>query len=224
MQQSKQTSAGWNWFWVIILLILTSLIQLPLLAIGRGTVLANVGWSILYLTGFGVTIGLAWWRYRLVHPRWTALTAADWRLMIGGYAIIIVSEWLLGLVNQWWFHQSSTVNNQEIAQLLGRGPVVLVLLSTTAILASPILEEIIFRGLLIDGCLAGWSFWPPILASGIAFSLLHQSSNPVSWLIYAVMGGVFAYVYRRTDKIQSNVMMHAFNNLLAIGAMLMTLR
>ncbi|MCF7523852.1 CPBP family intramembrane metalloprotease [Levilactobacillus brevis] len=60
--------------------------------------------------------------------------------------------------------------------------------------------------------------------SGIAFSIPHASSNPISWLLYAVMGGTLAYVYRRTGKLQSSILLHGFNNLVAVGLMLLTLK
>jgi len=143
--------------------------------------------------------------------------------MVRGYVFVIVAQVLLGLLNNLFYHQTSTANNQAIASFMNQGPWTLVLLSLTAVLASPIIEEVTFRGLLVDGCFPANMFWIPIVVSGVAFSIVHMSSNPISWLIYAVMGGTFAYVYKRTGKLQSTIILHGFNNLIAVGAMLLSL-
>lgn len=217
--QPRPVTRTQSFAWVLILLILTSVIQLPLTRITNQITGATLGWAGLYLVGFAVTVGLASWQYHRIHRGYQRLTRHDWGLMVAGYLFVLVLEQLLTWINRVWFHQVSTANNKAIAQLLSRGWLVTVLLSVTAIGVSPFLEEYLFRGLLIDGCLRDLSFWPPILISGIFFALVHANSTLASWLIYAIMGGTFAYIYRRTGKLQSTIILHAFNNLLAMGIM-----
>ncbi|WP_125766192.1 type II CAAX endopeptidase family protein [Levilactobacillus mulengensis] len=212
------------WLWVILLVIILNIVQLPLVFLGNGTVAVRLLWSVVYLVGFAAVITLGLWVYHRVHPvKYQRLVAKDWWLMVRGYVFVIVAQILLGLLNNLFYHQTSTANNQAIASFMNQGPWTLVLLSLTAVLASPVIEEVTFRGLLVDGCFPANMFWIPIVVSGVAFSIVHMSSNPISWLIYAVMGGTFAYVYKRTGKLQSPIILHGFNNLIAVGAMLLSL-
>ncbi|GEO70292.1 CPBP family intramembrane glutamic endopeptidase [Levilactobacillus acidifarinae] len=220
MPQPQQRVSNQNWLWLIVLVILTGVIQRPLLHLTTTNVGQQVLWGGIYLLGFGGTVGLAAWVYHRIRPGWSRLTATDWGLMLKGYVFILVIEQLLTWLNRVGFHQVSTANNQAIADLLKQGVLVQILLSVTAICVSPFIEEFIFRGILMDGCLGGLSFWPPILISGVAFALVHANSTIASWLIYAVMGGTFAYIYRKTGKLQSTIILHGLNNLLAMGMLL----
>lgn len=226
MERGIKPAANQNWLWVILLVILANLVQLPLLQLSRGSVGHRVLWGAIYLGGFAVAVAIAAWRYRSLWREafhWQRLTRRDWRLMVGGYLLMLVTEQVLSLLNYYVSHQTSTANNQAISRLLGQSPWTMVLMSLTAICASPFLEEFTFRGLLMDGCFGPQAFWVPIVVSGIAFSLVHASTTLISALIYAVMGGVFAYVYRKTGKIQATIILHAFNNLIAMGMMWVTL-
>ena len=224
MQRKDQQSRYWNFGWVLIMIVVVSVVQIPLSFMVHGTALHRGLWAAGYLAGFAIAIALGCWLYVRVHPvHWQRLTRRDWQLMIKGYAFMIGVEIVLSLVNAGLFGETSTKNNMVIANIMGTSTLTLVMLSLTAVLASPILEELTFRGILVGGCFPDKAFWLPVIVSGVVFSLVHQSNNPISWLIYAVMGGTFAYVYRRTDKLQATIIMHGFNNLIAVGAMLATL-
>ncbi|AYM02894.1 CPBP family intramembrane glutamic endopeptidase [Levilactobacillus yiduensis] len=222
--KKRQFGSTMAWLWLILLVIILNIVQLPLLFLGHGTVGQRFVWAVIYLAGFAATIALGLWVYRQAHPvKWQRLTGKDWWLMVKAYGFVILVEMILGIVNNLLYHQTSTANNQAISSFMGQGTLTMVMLSLTAVLASPVIEEITFRGILVDGCFPANMFWLPIVVSGVAFSIVHMSTNPVSWLIYAMMGGTFAYVYKRTGKLQSTIFLHGFNNLIAVGAMLLTL-
>ncbi|WP_143463932.1 CPBP family intramembrane glutamic endopeptidase [Levilactobacillus enshiensis] len=216
----------WSWFgwvWFVLMLILTTVVQIPLVYIKGGVLWHQLMWAAFYLLGFVVAIAVGFWGYHRVHHGWQRLNRNDWWLMVKGYAFIIVSEIILGSANNIFFGETSTANNDALQQLMGRSTLTLIMLSLTAVLASPFLEELTFRGLLIDGCFPAKWFWVPVIASGVVFSLVHMSDNLISWLLYAIMGGTFAYVYKRTGKLQSTIILHGVNNLIAMGAMLTTM-
>ncbi|WP_332870973.1 type II CAAX endopeptidase family protein [Levilactobacillus tujiorum] len=225
MAEKIKQPSYWNFGWVLVMIVVTSVVQIPLGFMMRGPVVQRGLWAAAYLLGFIVAIGLGIWIFRKTHTsRWQSLTTQDWRLMIKGYLFIIVVEILLNMVNNIFFNESSTKNNTLIATIMGHSTLTLVMLSLTAVFASPILEELTFRGILVGGCFPATSFWLPVVASGVVFSLVHQSDNIVSWLIYAIMGGTFAYIYRKTDKLQTTIILHGFNNLIAVLLMILTLR
>ena len=81
---------------------------------------------------------------------------------------------------------------------------------TVGILA-PIVEEMIFRKLLIDRVIK-YGEWTAILTSGLMFGLFH--GNFQQCFFAALIGGLFAYVYIRTGKIWCTMLLHATLNLM----------
>ncbi|WP_341778564.1 CPBP family intramembrane glutamic endopeptidase [Levilactobacillus sp. HBUAS70063] len=224
MKSTGQPSKYWNFGWVLIMIVIVSIVQIPLSFMSRGTLGQRGLWAGGYLLGFVVAIGVGGWIFSRVHPgHWQRLTRQDWQLMVKGYLFMIIAEMALNVVNISFFNETSTKNNALIAEIMGHSTLTLVMLSLTAVLASPILEELTFRGILVGGCFPDKTFWLPVITSGVVFSLVHQSDNLISWLIYAIMGGTFAYIYRKTDKLQTTIILHGFNNLIAVGAMIATL-
>lgn len=224
MKITGQPSKYWNFGWVLIMIVIVSIVQIPLSFMSRGTLGQRGLWAGGYLLGFVVAIGVGGWIFSRVHPgHWQRLTRQDWQLMVKGYLFMIIAEMALNVVNISFFNETSTKNNALIAEIMGHSTLTLVMLSLTAVLASPILEELTFRGILVGGCFPDKAFWLPVITSGVVFSLVHQSDNLISWLIYAIMGGTFAYIYRKTDKLQTTIILHGFNNLIAVGAMIATL-
>ncbi len=81
---------------------------------------------------------------------------------------------------------------------------------TVGILA-PIVEEMIFRKLLIDRVVK-YGEWTAILTSGIMFGLFH--GNFQQCFFAGLIGGLFAYIYIRTGKIWATMLLHATLNLM----------
>ena len=84
-----------------------------------------------------------------------------------------------------------------------------------AVLWAPIVEEIVFRGVLRRFIKKDIIF---ILVSAFVFGILHtyREDGIVNILVmsfpYATLGGIFAYVYTKTENITCNMFMHAFHN------------
>ncbi|KAB8166937.1 CPBP family intramembrane metalloprotease [Lysobacter maris] len=98
-----------------------------------------------------------------------------------------------------------------------------------AIVLAPAYEELLFRRVLFGRL---WRAGYPVLGmllSGAAFALVHElpglSDNPWPamlqlWLVYGLMGVVFAWVYRRTGTLWAAIGAHALNNALACALLL----
>jgi len=79
------------------------------------------------------------------------------------------------------------------------------------VVAAPVLEEIIFRGIILDGLLKKYSPTTAIIASSILFGLIHM--NPWQF-ISAFLGGIFiGWVYYRSRNLSLAIIIHATNNL-----------
>lgn len=137
-----------------------------------------------------------------------------------GYLVILFVEGLLGNLNQLVYHQSETANNANLAMMLGHNQLITLVFSFSAVVLSPIAEEYIFRGILTNIFFKADSFWPKVILSGIVFSCGHLSANPISFAMYAMMGMVMAFVYRRTGDIRNSMILHGINNLVAMMILL----
>ena len=103
---------------------------------------------------------------------------------------------------------------EEFVKLL-KSPVATIIM--TVILA-PILEEILFRGIIMKGMINNGT--KPLLAialSAFIFGVVHF--NPWQFAGALLLGLVLGLVYYKTKSLLMSILLHAFNNL--ISAMLM---
>jgi hypothetical protein len=85
------------------------------------------------------------------------------------------------------------------------------------VLAAPILEELIFRGIMLNGLLRAHTPIKAILISSILFGLVHL--NPWQF-ISAFMIGIFSgWVYYKTKNLTLSIHIHFVNNAVAFGSM-----
>ena len=78
------------------------------------------------------------------------------------------------------------------------------------IFAAPILEEIIFRGLICDRLRKGIPTWLAVAISAALFSLAH--GQPVQMVYTFAMGLVLGYIFVRTGSIVPTIIIHMVNN------------
>jgi ABC-2 type transport system permease protein len=86
-----------------------------------------------------------------------------------------------------------------------------------AVIAAPIFEEFIFRGLIFGGLRRSFSLWPAALVSAGLFAIMHPA---LSLVPVFVMGAAAALVYDRTRSLLAPMLLHAVYNACAIGAQL----
>lgn len=109
--------------------------------------------------------------------------------------------------------KQGTSVNQEILETLPKWYLV-----PAAIIWAPIVEELIFRGILRRFIKNNKLF---IVVSGLIFGLIHTMgeanlANAIIMAIpYAILGGGFAYIYAKTDNITNNILAHSFQNTIA---------
>lgn len=86
-----------------------------------------------------------------------------------------------------------------------------------ATIISPMIEEFIFRGYLMNVFFKENKFHLDVLLSGLlfaAFHLIHQYRDPVTFALYFCSGFFFAAVYKKTKDIRLSIFLHAFSNFL----------
>ena len=94
-----------------------------------------------------------------------------------------------------------------------------------AILFAPLIEEIIFRGLLRKCIKNNTEF---IVVSAAIFGTLHimYESNLIEALAlavpYTILGAFLAYIYVKTDNLSNNILVHALHNSIGVIVLLLT--
>ena len=86
-----------------------------------------------------------------------------------------------------------------------------------ATVTSPMIEEFIFRGYLMNIFFKESEFHLDVLLSGLlfaAFHLIHQYRDPVTFALYFCSGLFFAAVYKKHKDIRLPIFLHAFSNFL----------
>jgi membrane protease YdiL (CAAX protease family) len=84
-----------------------------------------------------------------------------------------------------------------------------------AVIAAPIFEEFIFRGLIFGGLRRSFGVWPATLASAAVFAIVHPA---FAVLPVFVMGVCAALAYERTRSLLAPMLVHAVYNAGIIGA------
>lgn len=107
-----------------------------------------------------------------------------------------------------WLEGHATTSNQEAIQNAQMNPLILFVF---VVIAAPIIEELIFRGILMGkvfnpGSIVG------LLVSAFLFGFAHGPDSIGAWIIYVGMGLGLAYIYRRTRKLEHAIVVHMINN------------
>lgn len=177
--------------------------------------------AVLYIGGFLAII------FALIHSLkhvtdqsyWHWPTIKEVQLILMTFVAAIAVEMVFNLINRSVFHQSQTANNEAIKVLLSSDHWIFYLLMFSGVFLSPVAEELLFRGYLMNAFFKPDRFWLPIIVSAIFFSLAHASTTIASYLIYMTLGFFLAYTYRRTKNLGASIGLHMLNNLIAMIGM-----
>lgn len=84
---------------------------------------------------------------------------------------------------------------------------------TTVAIAAPILEELLFRGIVLDGLLKKYSPRNAILLSSFLFGVIHL--NPWQFISAFLIGIFIGYIYYHTRNVGYCILIHLTNNMTA---------
>jgi len=105
---------------------------------------------------------------------------------------------------------TTTANDSTLIKLFsGVSPVLVVLLLG---IATPIMEEIVFRGGII-GYLVENNALLAILISSFLFGIIHGPTNFISFGMYFFMGIILSVSYYKTKDLRVSISIHFLNNL-----------
>ena len=87
----------------------------------------------------------------------------------------------------------------------------------TIVIAAPILEELIFRGIILKGLLTKYSPIKSIIISSLLFGIVHL--NPWQFISAMIIGVFSGWIYYKTQKLTLSIIIHMVNNLFAFISM-----
>lgn len=79
------------------------------------------------------------------------------------------------------------------------------------VIAAPILEELIFRGIMLDGLLKKYSPTRSILISSLIFGIVHL--NPWQFVAGFILGTFSGWIYYRSQSLLPSIIIHMAANL-----------
>jgi len=82
------------------------------------------------------------------------------------------------------------------------------------VIAAPIFEELIFRGIMLDGLLKKYSPVKSILVSSFLFGFVHL--NPWQFVMGLFLGGFTGWIYYKTECVSLTIIIHASINLMGV--------
>lgn len=84
---------------------------------------------------------------------------------------------------------------------------------TTTVILAPVLEEFVFRGMILGGMLKKYTPWQAVLFSTLLFSLIHM--NPAQSIGTLFFGLVAGWSYVKFKNLLAPITIHATNNCIA---------
>ena len=128
----------------------------------------------------------------------------------GGYLVAIPCVLLVSLINQQIWNGQGGSNPLLYLALQAQDKVALTIFFSTASLAAPLFEELIFRGFLLPSLTRYFSVTVSIILSGLLFAVAHLSLAEV--LPLATLGIILGFVYTRSRNLLAPMLLHSLWN------------
>lgn len=185
--------------------------------------------ALLAILSLGVAAPLTLWLVRrswptlwpLAQPPGFGFTLPRQPLLFALAVLVGLAAPFLGALLTEWLAQGHTVT-QDIQQIGGRTPLGLRLpLLLLVVGVGPLVEELLFRGVLLSALMRRWPVGWAVAASSLLFALVHLPGLEYQW--YALpnlllLALLLAGLRLRAGSIWPAVLAHGVNNLLATAA------
>lgn len=150
--------------------------------------------------------------FRPLPKHWFRTKVASlWPLWgLGGYWVAIPLVLLASLLNQNLWQGQGGGNPIILLALEAKDPIALVILWSTAAIAAPIFEEIMFRGFLLPSLTRYFPTWGAIGITSLVFAMAHLSLAELFPL--AILGGILGFVYGRSQNLLACIFLHSLWN------------
>lgn len=207
---------GWR---AIKLCLMSVLIELPqfvlslpklLLKYVNGPIVYILTWMI-FIGGYVAVTFILFTYLQRRHPERKIIwrpKGKEINTIIIGFIVLMSAKMIIGS-----FMTQQTANDAAIEKLFKISVNTSFMMVFMTAIAAPVVEELVFRGFLMDYFFTDQPIFA-ILLSGLIFGSIHASTNFISWLMYVVMGIILAATYNKEKNLAANISLHFLNNLL----------
>jgi CAAX protease family protein len=233
--------ATWRWWEALVAALIAwlagGLASLPLVALLKPDLSGPIGGEGLFIgiVTNAVTMGLLIVWLRTAHPRWVEIIGWPDRsgvvgeLAIGaGLGILVrLAAGIVGggvvLILKDASNRPVNLPTQISTNLSGWG---LVGFAIFAVIAAPVLEEFVFRGLLFRSIADRHGFWLGAVVSAVAFGAFHLLTPGDGLDVLALgithvgTGLGLAWIYWKRQNLLASIAGHAIFNLIAVVAII----
>jgi uncharacterized protein len=175
-------------------------------------------WSLVLSELF--LLGLLW-LYLGRKGRFEAIQLNKWSdLSLVNTIILAVALIGLGLGFNWVYGEYIVPDvemQEQLRRLFAAIPETLpnqILLFAAVALIAPLVEELLFRGLLQKSLSHHMPVWGAIAISAIIFGVMHMDLYAMPPLI--LMGAIFGVIYHLTGSLRVTILLHVLNNAAAV--------
>ncbi len=197
----------WQSFGILFIMIFVMIGCAPLFML-TGRLSSEVAMMLYYITAMGLTLFIVHSiRKRKSGQSIYNFRIDSWKLI---FPLIVVSvALLLGVIGPITslipMPEEANESIQKMASQTGFATFVFF------VIAAPVLEELIFRGIMLDGLLQRYRPLTAIFVSSLLFGLAHL--NPWQFVTGLVLGCFLGWVYYRTRSVGPCIVVHMAANL-----------
>lgn len=147
-------------------------------------------------------------------------TWRDGRLILGWSVLLFAVQGAVSGLAGLLVPALEGVAADNTSQLRGAGTTELVLVFLAAAVLAPVVEELLFRGLVLQGLALRIGFWPAAVVSSAVFGCLHTASFDAAGAALALATGALGLglcvLARRTGRLGPGIGVHALRNAVAL--------
>lgn len=171
--------------------------------------------ALLALPVNGKVLGFA--RVGLGKPNWKMVLGWTAGGYVANIALFIVTLPLVLILNRWLPNAEHPMTMQVTT---AGSPWVIAALMAVAVIGAPIIEELIFRGSMLQAFGAGTKPWIAILLCGFIFAAIHPTGIP-AWPALMAVGSVAGFLVYQTGSLYPAIFLHALHNLTVFSVTLL---
>ena len=197
-------------FGIAGILILGMIIFLPVNMLKK-----LIGYDAMFLIYYLLAVGLSFYIVGLIKKKKTGNNSFNFTIenkRIIPFVIVGIIFLYCGIISPINALISLTESTKVTYLDYGKLPGIFTLLQS--LIAAPILEELIFRGIILDGLLKKYSPTKSILISSLIFGLIHL--DRFQFVTALLMGIFIGWVYYRSRSLTLSIIIHALANLAVI--------
>lgn len=208
---------------MLFLLAVDTLVQLAILPDMRATQLSWLMMPLVVVLTLTVVTRLAHWfqltlNWRITKRQLGLITGSAVGLVI---MLSVVGVFLTVLVG----HATVSQNQASINQTLATGTLTRIAMFFLAVVIAPLIEETMFRGIVMNTWFKDNRYYADVLLSAILFGVFHTTADLTFATVtpYVVMGVVFALIYRKAGNLAVNIYTHMLYNAIVMSVSLFIL-